>query len=138
MKLYSSYKPIVGVILACLLASFTPLCRAESQAHIAKHARKVEKRLARTPEGTYLHLVFRDHAETLGSLGALSASSFAFTNADTNATQTYSYADVARVEKGDAYIGEGSVRRHHFRLLIPAAIVVGGAAVAAAVVLAAR
>jgi len=136
MKLYSSCKPILGVILACLLTAFTPLCRAESQAHIAKHARKVEKKLAHYPEGTYLHLVFRDHSQTVGSLDALSTGSFSITNADTNARQSFRYVDVARVEKGETFIGEGSVHRH-LPLLIPA-IVAGGAAAAAAVVLTVR
>ena len=136
MKLYSSSKPILGVILACLLTGFTPICRAESQAHLAKHARKVEKKLAHYPAGTYLHVVFRDRSETVGSLAALSTASFSLTNADTNARQSFSYVDVARVEKGETFIGEGSAHRH-FPLLVPA-IVVGGAAAAAATVLALR
>jgi hypothetical protein len=137
MKLYSSLKPVVAVILTCLLVSFAPICRAESQAHIEKHARKVEKKLARYREGTYLHLVLRDHSETLGSLDALSTGSFTLTNADTNAKQSFRYEDVAHVEKGETFIGEGSVRRHHIPLLVPV-IVAGGAAVAAAVALTVR
>jgi len=136
MKLYSSCKPILGVILACFLTAYAPVCHAESQAHIAKHARKVEKKLAHYPAGTYLHLVFRDHSETMGSLDALSTASFSITNADTNARQSFRYADVARVEKGETFIGEGSVHRH-FPLLVPV-LVAGGAAAAAAVVLALR
>ena len=136
MKLYSSSRPILGVILACLLTACSPLCRAESQAHIAKHARKVEKKLAHYPGGTYLRVVFRDHSETLGSLDALSTATFSLTNADTNARQSFRYVDVARVEKGETFIGEGSVRRH-IPLLIPV-IVVGGAAAAAAAVFALR
>ncbi len=128
---------MVGVIAVCLLAAVMPSCRAESAAHIAKHARKMEKKLAKYREGTYLHLVFRDGAESLGSLGAVEVGSFTFTDADTNATHTYRYMDVARVEKGEEYIGEGSVRRHHIPLLIPA-IVAGGAAAAVAAVLALR
>ncbi|MGH9604605.1 MAG: hypothetical protein ACRD3N_02780 [Terracidiphilus sp.] len=137
MKLFSSRKPIAILVLTCLFAAFSPLCRAESQAHIQKHARKIEKKLAHYREGTYLRVVFRDRSGTVGSLGALSATSFTLTNADTNAAQTYRYVDVASVEKGETYIGEGSVRRHHFPLLI-SAIVVGGAAAAAAAVLATR
>ena len=136
MKLYSSCKPILGAILACSLTGFTPLSRAESQAHIAKHARKVEKKLAHYREGTYLRVVFRDRSETVGSLDALSTASFSLTNADTNARQSFRYVDVARVEKGETFIGEGSVHRH-FPLLVPA-IVAGGAAAAAAVALAVR
>lgn len=137
MKLHSSWKPIVYAVLFCLFAACAPPSAAASRAQLERHARKIEKRLAKYPEGTYLHLVFRDQSESLGSLGALSASSFALTNADTNATRTYLYADVARVERGETFIGEGSVRRRHIPLLIPA-IVAGGAAAAAAVVLAIR
>ncbi|HUA98820.1 MAG TPA: hypothetical protein VMA34_10875 [Terracidiphilus sp.] len=137
MKLLTPGKWIACSVLACFAIGAAPYSRAESPAHVEKHARKVEKKLAKYRPGTYLHLIFRDQTDSVGSLGALSATSFAFTNADTNATRSYHYVDVASVEKGSEYIGEGSVRRHHFPLLIPA-IIVSGAAAAAAAVLATR
>jgi len=128
---------VVLPAVACLLFApppfrFAPLCQAESAAHAAKHARQVAKKLARYPDGTYLRLVFRDRAETLGTVDALKADSFTFMNADTNATETYRYVDVARVKKGKTYVGEGSVGRHRPRFLIPvfAGFAAAGAALA--------
>jgi len=122
----------LALVLA-LLAS-APLCHAtQSAARLEKHARKIEKKLAKYPAGTYLHLAFRDSPDSLGTLGHLSATSFTFTNADSNAVETHDYADVARVEKGETFIGAGSTPARHFRLWIPAMISAGAAAAAVAV-----
>ena len=125
---------VCSTFVCALLASApicqAPLCRAESAAHVAKRVRKVQKKLAKYRPGTYLRIVFRDHSETLGTVGMLKVTTFTFTNADTNATQAYSYSDVAHVQKSKTYVGEGSVRRHRPRLLIPA---IAGLAAAGAV-----
>ena len=110
-----------------------PACRAQSATHLDKHARKIERRLAKYQPGSYLQIDFRDSSESFGSLGALSATSFQFTDADNNRTQTYLYSGVARVKKANEYIGEGSGHRHPMRLWIPLVIgaAVAGGAVAA-------
>ncbi len=130
---------VVLPAVACLLfapppSHFAPLCQAESPAHAARHARKVAKKLAKYPDGTYLRFVFRDHSETLGTVDALKASTFTLINADTNATETYRYVDVARVKKGRTYVGEGSVPRHRSRFLIPVFAGIAAAGAAAALV----
>jgi hypothetical protein len=113
------------VRIAFLCASVAPLpfsqmalCSAESAQHMEKHTRKIEKKLTKYDPGTYLRIVFRDHSESLGIVDRLGATSFTFTDADSNATRSYQYADVAIVEKGETYIGEGSRRRHLPRLLV--------------------
>ncbi|MGH9352568.1 MAG: hypothetical protein ACRD2G_10465 [Terriglobia bacterium] len=82
-----------------------------------KHTRKIEKKLTRYAPGTYLRIVFRDHSESVGVVGRLGAASFAFTDADSNASQSYQYSDIASVQKDETYVGEGSRRRHFPRLL---------------------
>lgn len=103
-----------------------PLCRAESAKHEARRVHKVEKNLIRYRPGTYLRVLFLDHSEVLGTVGRMGATSFTLTDADTNASRSYEYADVARIEKGDTYVGEGSRRRH-----LPKLLLVGMAGVAA-------
>ena len=105
-------------LVAPLLFSQVALCSAESTQHMDKHTRKIEKKLTTYDPGTYLRIVFRDHSESLGIVDRLGATSFTFTDADSNSTRSYQYADVAVVEKGETYIGEGSRRRHLPRLLV--------------------
>lgn len=116
-------RSIVRIALMCALLAPLPfsqmgLCRAESVRHMEKHTRKMEKKLTEHAPGTYLRIVFRDHSEGVGMVSRLDATSFTFTDADSNATRSYRYADVASVEKGETYVGEGSRRRHLPRLLV--------------------
>lgn len=113
------------VRIAFLCALFAPLpfsqwrlCRAESAQHMRKHTRKIEKKLTRYAPGTYLRIVFRDHMESVGIVGRLEMASFTFTDADSNETRSYRYADVASVERSKTYVGEGSRRRHFPKLLV--------------------
>ena len=123
-------RSIVIAILAAAFASIVvaPACPAQSGAPLDKHARKVEKRLAKFRPGTYLDFAFRDSSETFGSLGPLSAASFQFTDADSNKTETHLYAEVARVKKAKEYIGQGSEPKHHLHLLVPVLVGAGAAA----------
>ena len=116
-------RSIIRIALLCALLAPLPfsqmgLCRAESATHMEKHTRKMEKKLTESAPGTYLRIVFRDHSESLGIVSRLEATSFTFIDADSNATRSYQYADVASVEKGETYVGEGSRRRHFPRLLV--------------------
>ncbi len=124
------------VILAAVftLIVVASACPAQSGAPLDKHARRIEKRLAKFRPGTYLDFQFRDSSSTFGSLGALSAASFQFTDADSNKTQTHLYAEVARVKQAKEYIGQGSEPGHHVRLLVPILIGAGAAGAVVAVV----
>jgi hypothetical protein len=124
----------INPLLLCLLLAVVPFsqpsfCRAESSAHEAKRAHKIAKKLAKYPDDTYLRLIFRDHSQTMGTVKALTATSFTFTNAETNAMLSYSYADVARVQKARTFIGEGTMLRHRSRFLY---LGIAGAAAAGA------
>lgn len=135
MKLQFHVRLILRIAFLCILLgpmtfSQMGLCRAESARHMEKHIRKMQKKLADFGPGSYLRIVFRDHSQSLGMLNQLSADSFTFTDADNNATRSFEYADVAGVEKGDTYVGEGSRRRHFPKFLI---VSVASAAAAGAV-----
>ena len=114
---------LAGVIFAVVSPS-----QAQSSAPLDKHARRIEKRLAKYGSGTFLQFDFRDSSESFGALGALSDASFQFIDADSNKTQTRRYADLAQVKKGKEYIGAGSEPGHHVRLLVPLLIGAGAAA----------
>jgi hypothetical protein len=115
------------VAIAFASIALAPTCRAQSSAKIEKHARKIEKRLAKYHTGTLLQVDFRDNSEALGSLGDVSDATFQITNAESNKVQTFNYADVTRVNKAKEYIGAGSEPEHHFRLWIPVVIVAAAA-----------
>ena len=126
-------KSTVHILAALALASFALLAtathaHAQSPAPLDKHARRIEKRLTKFQPGTFLDFEFRDSSQTFGSLGPLSATSFQFTDSDSNRTQTHFYADVSEVKKAKEYIGEGSEPRHHVRLLVPVLLGAGAAA----------
>jgi hypothetical protein len=130
----SCRRSAVRILAAAAFVSFTLLAGAnfapaQSSAPLDKHARRIEKRLAKYSQGTFLDFEFRDSSQTFGSLGPLSAASFQFTDSDSNKTQTHLYADLVEVKKAREYIGEGSEPRHHIHLLVPVII---GAGVAAA------
>ena len=132
MKIFLSgfrRKSTVYILAAAALVVTAALAQAQSSAQLDKHARRIEKRLTKFQPGTFLDFEFRDSSKTFGSLGLLSATSFQFTDSDSNKTQTHSYSDLVEVKKAREYIGEGSEPRHHVRLLVPVLI---GAGVAAA------
>jgi len=131
-------KLFLSIALACALTTLSPAGQAPTAAQLSKHARKIEKRLARFRSGTYLDLAFRDSTQTYGSLGELSDASFQFTDSDTNRIETRSYDDVASVKKAKEYIGSGSEPGRHVHLLIPVLIGAGAAAAAFAIVEAVR
>ncbi|MGB0063748.1 MAG: hypothetical protein WBP85_04815 [Terracidiphilus sp.] len=116
------------LLAAIALAVFAcaPSCRADSAARLEKHARKMQKHLARYHAGTLLQIDLRNNSEALGSLGDLSSASFQIVSIDSNRTLTFSYADVACVKKGKEYIGAGSEPGHHVRHWVP--ILVGAVA----------
>jgi hypothetical protein len=127
-------KSFLSIAIACAVIATFPACHAATAPPLDKHARKIEKRLARFRPGTYLDLAFRDSSQTYGSLGALSDASFQFTDADSNRVQTRSYDDVASVKKAKEYIGSGSEPGRHIHLLLPVLIGAGAAAAAFAIV----
>jgi hypothetical protein len=118
----------VAFATVALLAAVAP-AQAQSSAPLDKHARRIEKRLAKFRQGTFLDFEFRDSSRTFGSLGQLSDTSFVFTDSDSNKAQTHLYSELVHVKQAREYIGEGSEPRHHVRLLVPVII---GAGVAAA------
>ena len=129
-------KSAVHVLVAITLASAASLAavapaQAQSSAPLDKHARKIEKRLAKYHEGTFLDFEFRDSSKTFGALGPLSPASFQFTDSDSNKIQTHLYSDLAQVKQAREYIGEGTEPRHHVRLLVP--VIIGAGAVAAGI-----
>ncbi len=121
-------KSVVSVAVAWSLIALLPMCQAQSAVPLDKHARRVEKHLARFRPGAFLDFEFRDNSHTFGSLGPLSDTTFQFVDSDSNKTQTHLYADVVSVSKAKEYIGEGSGPRHHVRLLVP--VLVGAVAAA--------
>jgi hypothetical protein len=126
-------KSIVYVAIAWALIAIVPASHAaDSATRSDKHARKIEKRLAKYRTGAYLRVDLRDNTEVLGSLGQLSDTTFLLTSADNNRKMTISYADVAQVKKGEEYIGEGSESARHIPHLVPILVtaVAAGAAVA--------
>jgi hypothetical protein len=125
-------KSIVPLAVACAFCAGALSSPAQSPVPLNRHARRIEKRLTKFPQGTILDFEFRDSSQTFGALGALSATSFVFTDSDSNMTQTHFYSDLADVKKAKEYIGEGSEPRHHVRLLVP--VLIGAGAAAAGIV----
>src|SRR5579862_8532580 len=119
MKIAIRFRPIVSVFVACLLVATLPAAQAQTAAQLDKHAHKVEKHLAKFHSGTYLRFDFRDNTQSFGSLGSLSDASFQYTDSDSNTVVTRSYDDLAGVTRGKEYIGEGSERGRHVRMLVP-------------------
>jgi len=140
MKLHVDRKSFLCLAVALLTIATLPAAFAESNpnASLDKHARKIEKRLARFRAGSYVQIDFRDRTENVGSLGALSQTTFQFTDADNNRVETYSYNQVSDVRQGKAYIGEGSEYGRHFHVRLPVLIVTGAVAAGAATYLAVR
>jgi len=108
MKLHVDRKSFLCLAVALLTVATAPVAIAETNpnANLDKHARKIERRLAKFRAGSYIQVDFRDRSESVGSLGALSQTTFQFTDADNNRVETYSYSQVkstsARVRSSDA------------------------------------
>lgn len=136
MKCFAGFtrsKSTVRILAVPALAFFALLATpafasAQTSAPLDKQARRIEKRLTKYQQGTFLDFEFRDSSQTFGSLGPLSAATFQFTDSDSNKTQTHLYADLAQVKKAREYIGEGSEPRRHIHLLVPIIIGAGVAA----------
>jgi hypothetical protein len=133
MKDVFGRKSIMRWALTWTLLVLVPACQAQSAPNLDKHARKVQKRLTKYPKGTYVDVAFRDGTDSTGMLGTLSPTSFTFTNADNNASETHLYSEVARVDRSKEYIGDGSEPGHHFHVHLWVPVVVGAAAAGAAV-----
>jgi hypothetical protein len=136
MTSMSSFVPrqsTILIFLACAFILTAPLAQAGSSNQADKHARKVEKRLAKYREGgAFLEVDLRDNSELMGYVAELSDSSFRFTDSDNNKTASFAYADVTHVKKTKEYIGAGSEGRR-VRLWVPlvlSAAAAGGAVAA--------
>ena len=140
MKLHVDRKSFLCLAVALLTVATAPVAIAETNpnANLDKHARKIERRLAKFRAGSYIQVDFRDRSESVGSLGALSQTTFQFTDADNNRVETYSYSQVSDVRQGKEYIGEGSEFGRHFHVRLPVLIVTGAVAAGAATYLAVR
>jgi hypothetical protein len=105
--------------VALTFVAAAPRTRADSPARQEKHARKMEKHLAKYRAGTLVQLDLRDSSVEVGSLGRLSDATFQIVNSDNNKLQTYNYSDVSSVKRGKEYIGAGSEPGHHIRRWAP-------------------
>src|SRR5579863_3316339 len=83
---------LVAIALAVL--AWAPCSHADSAAKLDKHARKMQRHLARYRTGTLLQIELRDNSEALGSLGELSNASFQIVSIDSNRMLTFNYVDV--------------------------------------------
>jgi len=119
-------KSALCLVFALLALPAVSAARAEQNS--ARHAHKIQKKLARFPAGSYVDIDLRNGSESLGSLGALTDSTFQINDADNNKSETFAYSDVARVRGGRSYIGEGSENGRHRLHLIPIAITAAAAA----------
>lgn len=116
------------VAMTFTIIALAPTLRAESSANLDKHARKIEKRLAKYRAGAFVEVDLRGSGQAMGSLRDLSDATFQITDADNNKVETFGYADVARVRKIKEYIGAGSEPGHHFHHWVPVFIVAAVAA----------
>jgi hypothetical protein len=124
-------RSVVRLALAWTLLAMVPAAQAQSGVNLNKHERRIHKRLLHYAQGTYVSVELRDGTERAGLLGVVAPASFTLTDSDSNAEETHTYSQVARVTKSREYIGEGSA--HHFRPWVPVVVgVVAAGAVATA------
>ncbi len=100
---------LVGVLVLGLV-TLAQVGQAQTSSTMSKRARKVQRTLSHYPAGAHLHLIFRDHTDRFGTLGAVSSRTFIFTDADNNAPATIAYENVRKVKKGAETIGAHSSR----------------------------
>ena len=129
---------IVAAALALGACALVPAAQAQTTQQLDKHARKIERHLDKYPKGTFIDVALRDGSNTYGSLGELAATSFQFTESDTNKVLSFSYSDVESVKRAKEYIGSGSEPHHHLHLMLPVVIASGLLAAGAATYLAIR
>lgn len=110
---------------------------AHAESSLDKHARKIQHKLAKHRQGSYLHLVMSDTSDVYGALGTLSDATFTFTSAETNVNATYHYYDVDSVKTDNQRIGQGAAPIH-FRHILPVAITAAAIAAGAATYAAVR
>jgi hypothetical protein len=122
-------RSVVALALAWGFLALTPAFQAQS-ANLNKHERKIHKRLEHFAPGTYVNVEMRDGTDRAGLLGTVAPAAFTLTDSDSNAEETHTYSEVARVSKSREFIGEGSGSGHHFRPWVP--VVVGAVAAGAA------
>ena len=79
---------ILPVAFALAFSALVSAAQAQSARQLDKHARKIEKRLTKYRQGTYLDIDHRDGSQTYGSLGELAETSFQFTDADSNKVES--------------------------------------------------
>jgi hypothetical protein len=121
-------KLFLCLVVVLFTFSAVPAAFAQQSPGLDKHARKIEKKLARLRAGSIVQIDLRNHSTSLGSLGSLSADTFQVTDSDNNKTETFAYNDVAQVHKAKEYIGEGS---EPGRLHVPLPVLIAAGAVAA-------
>jgi hypothetical protein len=138
MKLFFGNRSILRFALIWALIASVQVCQAQPTSNLSKHARKVQKTLAHYPANSHLHLVLRDHSDRFGTLGALSETSFLFTNVDDNATGAILYDDVVKAQRGVATVRTGGLFQHHRHALIPVLIVAVAAGVGVGIIAASR
>ncbi len=121
---------VFSTVVCLVLSAFAAVAPAQSSASLDKHSRKIYNKLANYPSGKYLHLVLINAPDAYGALGTLSASSFTFSDAESNKTATFRYSDVDRIKTDRQTIGKGSEPRrikHLVPIAITAAAVAAGA-----------
>jgi hypothetical protein len=129
---------ILPITCALVFSALLPAAQAQSPPQLDKHARRIERHLAKFRKGTYLNVDLRDGSQTYGSLGNLADTSFQFTDSDSNNVVTFSYSDIDRVKSAKEYIGSGSEPGRRIHVPLPVLIVSGIAAAGAAAYLAIR
>jgi hypothetical protein len=113
MRAFFGGKTVLGLAIALMLVACVPVCQARSGSKAEKYAQKMQKKLSKFKPGALIHLEFNDNTECSGKLLTLSDSSFTVNNTETNAVETHNYSDLSVVEKGQQYIGKGSVPKRH-------------------------
>jgi hypothetical protein len=134
MKTGLDRKSLLWLVVAILPLAMAPAGYSQQNPNLDKHGRRIEKRLAKYREGSFMEVDLRDGSQRLGSLGALSGDNFQMIDTDNNKTVTFAYDDVSAVHKSTEYIGEGSEPGHRPRFLVPVLISAAAAAAAVAIV----
>jgi hypothetical protein len=118
---------LLAIALVLSLFGNAVLAPAQAAVPLDKHARKIQNKLAKYPQGAYLHLVVAGAPDAYGRLGTLSETGFTFTAADNNAPASFRYSDVEKVKDDDQRVGRGA-EPIHIRHWMPIAITVGALA----------
>jgi hypothetical protein len=89
------------------------LCQvAQPTQSMDRHGRKIQKALASYPAGSVVFVAMRDGSQSIGNLGALSATSFEVVE-HSGGRLTLDYSAVDHVQKADLATGDRIVVRHH-------------------------